>query len=144
MVAALAEGKSRRIAVSMFPAADEHTVLAEKARIIRALARHVEFFDSTTHPIGDGSCAYPAVMDLIASRRWAASWAPGNPNRRPSQGGAFCRIHPPLLWPDLREPSMSGGQPQLYFHLQLVHRREPAGGDNPRKCPRIVSPGSPV
>jgi hypothetical protein len=62
MVAALAEGKSRRIAVSMFPAGDEHTILAEKARIIRALARHdVKFFDSTTHPIGDGSLRISSV-----------------------------------------------------------------------------------
>ncbi len=37
----------------MYPTGDDDVVIAEKARIILALGRHkVEFFDSTTHPIG--------------------------------------------------------------------------------------------
>ncbi|GAA4717978.1 DUF4917 family protein [Isoptericola chiayiensis] len=54
IAAALNEGRSRRIAVSMYPSGDDHAIIAEKARIRRQLPSHtVRFFDSTTHPIGD-------------------------------------------------------------------------------------------
>lgn len=53
IIEALVDGPRRRIAVSMYPIGDDDVVIAEKARIILALGRHkVEFFDSTTHPIG--------------------------------------------------------------------------------------------
>lgn len=53
VVAALANGAPRRIAVAIYPSGDESAVLAEKARILQALDGHrVLFFDSTTHPLG--------------------------------------------------------------------------------------------
>lgn len=54
IAAALNEGKSRRIAVSMYPSGDENAIIAEKARILRQLPSHtIRFFDSMTHPVGD-------------------------------------------------------------------------------------------
>jgi hypothetical protein len=54
VVEALVDGPTRRIAVSMYPTGNDRDVLAEKARIQKALGQHqVEFFDSTTHPLGD-------------------------------------------------------------------------------------------
>jgi hypothetical protein len=54
VVEALVDGPTRRIAVSMYPTGDDKGVLAEKARIQQALGSHqIEFFDSTTHPLGD-------------------------------------------------------------------------------------------
>lgn len=54
IVEALVNGPTRRIAVSLYPSGDDDATIAEKARINQALGRHkVEFFDSTTHPIGD-------------------------------------------------------------------------------------------
>ena len=56
IVEALVDGPTRRIAVSMYPTGDDDAVIAEKARIILALGRHrVDFFDSTSHPLGDPS-----------------------------------------------------------------------------------------
>jgi hypothetical protein len=53
VIEALVDGPTRKIAVSMYPSGDDNSVIAEKARIILALGRHrVEFFDSTTHPVG--------------------------------------------------------------------------------------------
>jgi hypothetical protein len=60
MLAALAHGPRRRIAVSMYPSGDDTATIAEKARILKALARHkVLFFDSKTHPIGDPNLRIP-------------------------------------------------------------------------------------
>jgi hypothetical protein len=54
VVEALASGPTKRMALSMYPTRDQRAVIAEKARILQALGRHkVEFFDSTTHPVGD-------------------------------------------------------------------------------------------
>ncbi|RHA37748.1 DUF4917 family protein [Cellulomonas rhizosphaerae] len=61
VVAALMHGPTRRIAVSMYPTTDDAAVIAEKARILGALGRHkVEFFDSTSYPIGAPSLLIPA------------------------------------------------------------------------------------
>lgn len=54
IVDALVNGPTRRVAVSLYPTGNDEAVIAEKARIVQALGRHrVQFFDSTTHPIGD-------------------------------------------------------------------------------------------
>lgn len=54
IVGALAEGASRRIAISMYPTGDREAIVEEKARLLQALRGHtVAFFDSTTHPLGD-------------------------------------------------------------------------------------------
>lgn len=54
VVSALNEGAPRRFAVSIFPAGPDTEIIAEKVRVMHALSRHtVEFFDSTTHPLGD-------------------------------------------------------------------------------------------
>lgn len=56
IVEALTDGPSRRIAVSIYPTGDDKDILAEKARIQKALRRHqLVFFDATTHPLGDPS-----------------------------------------------------------------------------------------
>lgn len=58
ILTALNEGSRRRIAISMYPTGDDEAVVEEKARLLQALRGHkVEFFDSTTHPLGD-----PAVL----------------------------------------------------------------------------------
>jgi hypothetical protein len=60
IVDALVNGPTRRIAVSLYPSGDDDATISEKARIIQALGRHkVEFFDSTTHPIGDPAITIP-------------------------------------------------------------------------------------
>ena len=53
IIEALDEGRSRTIAVSLYPSDDPNQIIEDKARIVRALGRHtVHFFDSTTHPLG--------------------------------------------------------------------------------------------
>lgn len=53
ILSALSEGPSRRIAISMYPTGDAEAIVEEKARLLQALRGHdVEFFDSTTHPVG--------------------------------------------------------------------------------------------
>lgn len=54
VLTALDEGARRRIAISMYPIGDDEAVIEEKARLLQALRKHkVEFFNSTTHPLGD-------------------------------------------------------------------------------------------
>lgn len=54
IVAALNAGGQRRIAISMYPSGDAEAIMQEKARLLKALrGHHVEFFDSTTHPLGE-------------------------------------------------------------------------------------------
>lgn len=56
IMAALDEGAHRRIAISMYPTGDDEAIIEEKARLAHTLSRHeVDFFDSTTHPLGDPS-----------------------------------------------------------------------------------------
>lgn len=53
---ALNEGPRRRIAVSLYPTADDNAIISEKVRILKRLPNHkVRFFDSTTHPIGSAT-----------------------------------------------------------------------------------------
>ncbi len=53
ILTALNEGARRHIAISIYPTGDNEAVVEQKARLLQALRRHkVEFFDSTTHPLG--------------------------------------------------------------------------------------------
>jgi len=53
ILAALNRGRRRRIAISIYPTGDSKAIATEKARLLRDLGDHdVEFFDSTTHPLG--------------------------------------------------------------------------------------------
>jgi hypothetical protein len=55
---------------------------------------------------------------------------------------AFCRIHPPLLWSDLREPSMSGGQDAIDTTADVsVSERTSDPLENRRSgwCPKVVA-----
>lgn len=56
IVTALTEGRSRDIAISIYPRDDPQWIIAEKARIAILLGENkLRFFDSTTHPLGDPS-----------------------------------------------------------------------------------------
>lgn len=62
IVDALNAGGKRKIAVSIYPTSDKKHVMAEKGRIVKALAEHdVVFFDSTTHPLGDPALHIPRL-----------------------------------------------------------------------------------
>jgi hypothetical protein len=51
---ALATGRQRSIAVSIYPHHDPADVMAIKLQLSKDLRpQHVLFFDSTTHPLGD-------------------------------------------------------------------------------------------
>lgn len=54
IIEALNAGRRKKVAVSLRPSSDSKALIAAKSRIIEALGRHkVDFFDSTTHPLGD-------------------------------------------------------------------------------------------
>jgi hypothetical protein len=56
IAAALNAGKPRRIAVSIYPSDKPHRIIAQKAHFLELLDRQsVEFFKSTTHPLGVSS-----------------------------------------------------------------------------------------
>lgn len=56
ILTALEEGARRRIAISMYPTGNDEVIIENKARLLQPLPRHkLDFFDSTTHPLGDPS-----------------------------------------------------------------------------------------
>ena len=65
IVAALNNGTTREVAVSIYPRTKEQMIIQEKARIAQLLGENkLRFFDSTTHTLGDPSLTIPKSFSL--------------------------------------------------------------------------------